>query len=100
AAARARAVRWRKMIPCEYDAGGPSEDNRTMARSAADWLAEGDAHYDAQRWREAGEAFERALALAPGPARAWYRLGNVREEQGRDTDAAACFEKALALDPS
>lgn len=70
------------------------------ARSPADLLAEGDAHYEAQRWNEAGVAFERALALAPGPARAWYRLGNVREEQGRDAEATACFERALALDPS
>lgn len=83
--------------------GGRREDSRIMERSAADWLAEGDAHYDARRWNEAGLALERALALAPLPsaaqARAWYRLGNVREEQGRDSDAEACFEKAVALDP-
>ena len=71
-----------------------------MERSAAEWLAQGDAHYDAQRWNEAGQALERALAAAPANARAWYRLGNVREEQGRDEDAIACFEKAIALDPS
>jgi predicted TPR repeat methyltransferase len=71
-----------------------------MARSAADWLAEADGHYDAQRWDEAGIAFDRALALDASLARAWYRLGNVREEQGRDLDAEACFEKAVALDPT
>lgn len=71
-----------------------------MARSAADWLAEADGHYDAQRWDEAGIAFDRALALDASPARAWYRLGNVREEQGRDLDAEACFEKAVALEPT
>ena len=74
---------------------------RSAARSAAEWLAEGDAHYDAQRWNEAGVALERTLALDPLQANAWYRLGNVREEQGRDdADAATCFEKAVALDPS
>ena len=75
-----------------------------MEPSAAEWLAQGDAHYDAQRWNEAGEAIERALAVAPADfpsnARAWYRLGNVREEQGRDEDAIACFEKAIALEPA
>ncbi len=70
------------------------------ARSVADWLAEADAHYDAQRWNDAGPAFERALALDPRQARAWYRLGNVREEQGRDDAALACFDRAVALDPS
>ena len=81
----------------------PSDDH-SSARSCADWLAEGDAHYDAQRWNEAGLAFERALALTQVPsaaqARAWYRLGNVREEQDRDDAAADCFEKAVALDPA
>jgi predicted TPR repeat methyltransferase len=74
-----------------------------MNRTAADWLAEADAHYDAQRWNDAGVAFECALALAQlpstGQGHAWYRLGNVREEQGRDAAAEACFEKAVALDP-
>ena len=72
-----------------------------MEQSAASWLDEGNAHYDARRWNEAGAAFERALALDPAQAQAWYRLGNVREEQGRDdAGAAACFEKAVGFDPS
>ena len=75
-----------------------------MNRGASDWLAEGDAHYAAGRWNDAGLALERALQEAQLPlraqARAWYRLGNVREEQGRDRDAAECFERAVALDPA
>ena len=73
---------------------------RTDDRSCAGWLAEGDAHYDAQRWNDAGTAFERSLAIDPSQARAWYRLGNVREEQGRDDAAATCFARAVALDPA
>lgn len=71
-----------------------------MEPSAAQLLAEADAHYDAQRWDEAGAAYERAFARGAAVARAWYRLGNVREEQGRDAEAAPCFERALALDPA
>jgi predicted TPR repeat methyltransferase len=75
-----------------------------MEKSAADWLAEGNAHYDAQRWDDAGRAIEAALALLPGytaeHARAWYRLGNVREEQGLDDAASGCFAKAVDLDPA
>jgi len=74
---------------------------RSDEHGAAGWLAEGNAHYDARRWNEAGIALERSLALDPRQPNAWYRLGNVREEQGRDDlAAAACFEKAVALDPS
>lgn len=64
------------------------------------WLKKGNAHYDAQRWEDAGVSLERALAEDPRDAGAWYRLGNVREEQGRDTEAAACFEHVLILDAS
>ena len=69
-------------------------------RAINDLLSEAYAHYDAQRWDEAGAALEGALEAQPGNARAWYRLGNVREEQRRDTEAAACFERATQLDPS
>ena len=75
-------------------------DSRGGARSSADFLAEGNAHYESQSWNEAGAALERSLALDPRQSNAWFRLGNVREEQGRgDAEAAACFEKAVALDP-
>ena len=64
-------------------------------------MAEGNAHYEARAWNEAGVALERSLALDPRQANAWFRLGNVREELGHDDqDAATCFEKAVALDPS
>ncbi len=36
---------------------------RNDERSAGDWLAEGNAHYDAQSWNEAGAALEKSLAL-------------------------------------
>ncbi len=65
------------------------------------WLARGLAHYEACRWDEAAAALEHSLIDEPeSAATAWYRLGNVRSEQGRDEDALACFERSLALDPS
>ena len=75
-------------------------DVRGTGRSSADWLAEGDARYNAQAWTEAVIALEQGLALDPARAHAWYQLGNVREELGQgDMEVAACFEKAVALDP-
>ena len=53
---------------------------RNDERSAADWLAEGNAHCDAQRWNEAGIALERRLERAPilregrGHAEGWPAL--------------------------
>jgi predicted TPR repeat methyltransferase len=70
------------------------------ARSAADLRREADAHYDAGRWREAADAFERALALEPRQADAWYRLGNARQELGDERGALACFEKTVDLEPA
>lgn len=60
------------------------DDERDAARSSANWLAEGNARYDARDWNEAGIALEGSLALDPRQANAWFRLGNVREELGRD----------------
>jgi len=74
-------------------------DARNGGRNAADWLAEGNAYYEARDWRRAGAALERSLALDSGQAEAWFRLGNVREELGQDDPSAAvCFENAVALD--
>ena len=65
------------------------------------WISEGNAHYEAQRWNEACIAFERGLALDPRQPSAWYRLGNAREELGQnDLAVADCFEKSVGLDPS
>src|SRR5437870_2303132 len=69
-------------------------------RDLADLLAGAYVHYGGQRWNEAGALLERALEARPDDARAWYRLGNVRMEQGRDAQAAACFERAVKLDPT
>ena len=71
-----------------------------MHRSAHDWRADGNAHYDAQRWDDAARAFENVLALDPSCVESWYRLGNVYEEQGHELSAMECFEKATALDPN
>lgn len=71
-----------------------------MNTIARDWLAKGHAHYAAEQWNVAGDAFEHALALDERQPDVWYRLGNVRQEQGRDQSAAECFERAVALDPS
>ncbi len=56
--------------------------------------------YDQCRWDEAGAALESALAGQSGDAEGWYRLGNVRTEQGHDAEALECFSRTLALAPT
>jgi predicted TPR repeat methyltransferase len=68
-------------------------------KSSLEWLEEGYAHYRAERWDAAAAALERGLGGAADQAIAWYRLGNVRQEQGRDREALACFERSAALAP-
>jgi predicted TPR repeat methyltransferase len=65
-----------------------------------DLLTESLALYDACRWEEAGAVLVALLAEQPGNVTAWYRLGNVRGEQGRDKEAIDCFARAVALDPA
>lgn len=65
-----------------------------------DLLTESLALYDDGRWKEAGVALVALLAEQPGNVSAWYRLGNVRGEQGRDSEAVDCFKHAVELDPA
>ncbi len=63
-------------------------------------MREALAHYDAERWEAAIAAFQRELAERPSNAEAWYKLGNIRTEQGADEQARASFQRAIELDPS
>lgn len=45
------------------------------------------------------EAAERAVALQPGDAGLWYRLGVARLDSGLLAQSEACWRKVLALDP-
>jgi predicted TPR repeat methyltransferase len=66
----------------------------------ADLLTESLALYDERRWEEAGAILVGLLAEQPTNVTAWFRLGNVRAEQGRDSEAVDCFSRAVALDPA
>src|SRR5258708_34253560 len=65
-----------------------------------DLLARSVALYDDGRWEEAGATLLALRAEQPANVAAWFRLGNVRAEQGRDSEALDCFARAVALDPA
>jgi tetratricopeptide (TPR) repeat protein len=51
----------------------------------------------AERYDEAGQAFERAIALDPGRPEAWTERGGVRFLEGRYEDAVVDLRHSLAL---
>lgn len=60
---------------------------------------EGKVHYDAQRYQEALERFDRAAELEPGKARWHYNRGLALRQLGRTTEARAALLRSRALDP-
>jgi tetratricopeptide (TPR) repeat protein len=50
-------------------------------------------------YRDAIEAFDKAVDLAPDLAEAWLGKGNVYYDQGRYPDAGEAYGRGLELDP-
>ncbi|WJW76537.1 tetratricopeptide repeat protein [Thiohalobacter sp. IOR34] len=64
-------------------------------RSAVETLvARADRAVQGGQWAEAGAALERALRIAPGDARLWYQLAEVRLAQGRYAQAVQLARKS------
>jgi hypothetical protein len=63
------------------------------------WLGLGTARMDAGRWREAGEALNRAEALAGDRIDVLAAQGRFHGAEGRSTLALAYYGKALAKEP-
>lgn len=60
---------------------------------------EADAAYRAGEWQRAREAYEAALAAAPGDHEARLRLGNIAFREGRYREARTHYRAILARDP-
>ena len=67
--------------------------------SAANWTELGNLFFDAGRVREAINAYERSLAIAPGNADVLTDLGIMYRENHAPEKAVDCFRKAFAADP-
>jgi tetratricopeptide (TPR) repeat protein len=73
-----------------------TSDDRTV------WLALGQMCIRARRWKEAGEAFDKAAALTTKKEDRTYLFflrGELAERQKHDEQAEQFFRQALALDP-
>lgn len=67
--------------------------------SADAWYGYGDALRFAQRFDEAGAAFEEVLKLRPKDVNALVNLGITQVQRGRPEDARRTWEQALKADP-
>src|SRR6185436_10400256 len=84
--------------------------DRVLTKDADDYQLAGECHFMQGDYKQAGEAFEKALALAPGNSELYRLMGNVygrRAETGsvftapgNARKAHQYFEKAVELDPN
>lgn len=64
---------------------------------AAVWLAEIPIRIRSRQFSEAGAAAERALALTPDSAEAWYQKGSVAHVSGDLAGTLAAYDRAIKL---
>ncbi|HSV50637.1 MAG TPA: XrtA/PEP-CTERM system TPR-repeat protein PrsT [Burkholderiaceae bacterium] len=77
------------------------EEARAVDSTSVDaWLAEIPVRVRIRQFREAGEAADKALALAPGHPEAIYQKGSVLHVQGDLKAALAAYDRALQANPA
>lgn len=68
--------------------------------TATEWYEKGRASLQSGQYREAIEAFTKALALDPKYAVAYRNRGNAHSQLGNYQQAVTDYGKALILDPN
>jgi tetratricopeptide (TPR) repeat protein len=68
--------------------------------TAADWNALGGTYLNEGRYDLAIEAFDNAIAIEPGYARAYFNKGQALAKLGRHSEAIDAYNKAIELDPA
>lgn len=74
--------------------------NRPAPEAAAEWNALGGTYLNEGRYDLAVEAFEKAIELEPGYARAYFNMGQALAELGRHSEAIDAYNRAIELDPA
>lgn len=63
------------------------------------FIKQGDARYNAKRYKEAIVSYEKAIQCKPGKAEAYVGKGNSLRQLGEYQQALWCYEKALDFEP-
>ncbi len=66
--------------------------------SAEDWFEEGNNLYNQDRYEEAADCYQKALAINPYYADAWVNRGVCFFAMRNFEEALPCYNKALELD--
>src|SRR5439155_230374 len=83
------------------DGLGRHEDAIVAYPADADaWTGLGDSLYALERYEEAVEAYDRAIAADPDNEEAWNNKGFTFFMLGIHDEALSCYEKALAINPT
>ncbi|OUL27673.1 hypothetical protein BV372_25530 [Nostoc sp. T09] len=72
---------------------------RTDSQIAQDFVNEGNDLGASKRYKEAIASYDKAIALKPDDADAWYGRGFALNELQRYSDALVAYDKAIALNP-
>lgn len=67
--------------------------------NAGAWVRLGNLFFDTSRFKDAIEAYERSLVLAPGNANVITDLGVMYRRNGNPEKAVQAFDRAIAADP-
>lgn len=79
--------------------GEKAPDQAGGTETATGWNAKGMSFATLERWTEALDCYDRALALEPDAAVLHNNRGNALRHMGRAEESLASCEKAIALDP-
>ena len=80
--------------------GNLVESSRATPVTATDWNLLGGTYLNEGRYDLAIAAFDEAIAMEPGHARAYFNRGQALAKLGRHSEAIAAYETAVGLDPA
>ena len=75
-------------------------DNTTVVDNVGNFNAKADELYNQERYQEAIEWYDKALAINPNDVYALYSKGGALHGLGRYQEAIEWYDKALAINPS
>ncbi len=74
-----------------------NENQSILEKQAEIFFYEGNALWELDKYEEALQAYDKAIALKPDFHEAWYNKGVARGKLGKDEEALQAFDIAIAL---